>query len=78
MDYNVYIMYSAKIDKYYIGHTSDIEMRLKEHNEPNLYNNWSKQGIPWSLKFIINCNSKSQAIKIENHIDVYKRQIKIH
>lgn len=39
-----------------------------EHNEPNIYKNWSKQGIPWELKLEIKCESKSQAIKIENHI----------
>lgn len=68
MNYSVYILYSQKIDKYYTGFTSDVEARLKEHNEPSLFNNWSKQGAPWILKFTINCESKSQAIRIENHI----------
>ncbi len=32
MCYNVYILYSASADRYYIGQTADINDRLKRHN----------------------------------------------
>ncbi|MFP4042588.1 MAG: GIY-YIG nuclease family protein [Bacteroidales bacterium] len=28
----VYILYSENFDKYYVGHTNNIERRLQEHN----------------------------------------------
>ncbi|RLD73871.1 MAG: GIY-YIG nuclease family protein, partial [Bacteroidetes bacterium] len=31
MKYCVYIIYSFKLDKFYIGETSDLEKRLEEH-----------------------------------------------
>ena len=30
--YDLYIIYSERIDQYYIGHTKDIEDRLERHN----------------------------------------------
>jgi len=30
----VYILYSQKYDRYYIGHSPDVDKRLKEHNNP--------------------------------------------
>jgi putative endonuclease len=32
MDFIVYIIYSQKIDRYYIGYTEDIDNRLMQHN----------------------------------------------
>ncbi len=32
MSYNFYILYSATLNKYYIGHSSDLENRIKKHN----------------------------------------------
>ncbi len=32
MAFSVYILYSARADRYYVGHTSDVERRLLSHN----------------------------------------------
>ena len=68
--YHVYILYSRSSDTYYTGYTSlKPEKRLERHNE-----GWSrstKHGIPWELKHTEPFESKSEAIKRENHI---KRQ----
>ena len=32
MPYYFYVLYSQKLDRYYIGHTSDVEGRLRRHN----------------------------------------------
>jgi putative endonuclease len=32
MLFYVYIIYSRKLDKYYVGHTEDIAKRLEQHN----------------------------------------------
>ncbi|HYD20477.1 MAG TPA: GIY-YIG nuclease family protein [Flavipsychrobacter sp.] len=33
MIYSVYIIFSAKLDKYYVGYTEDLMVRLAQHNE---------------------------------------------
>jgi putative endonuclease len=46
---HIYILFSQKINKYYIGSTTDLDRRLMEHN-------WGKEkftstGIPWVLVY---------------------------
>jgi putative endonuclease len=40
----VYILYSEKLDKYYVGSTNDLLRRLNDHNRGKT--NYSKQGVP--------------------------------
>ena len=59
-------MYSAKLDKYYTGHTSNIKLRLERHND-----GWSrstKAGIPWKIVYKETYNTKSEAMKREYEI----------
>jgi putative endonuclease len=44
----VYIIYSQKLDKYYIGACTDLERRLYEHNIG--HSKFTSTGIPWVLK----------------------------
>jgi len=32
MEYCCYILYSSKLDRYYVGHTEDIDLRIIQHN----------------------------------------------
>jgi putative endonuclease len=64
----VYILYSAKLAKYYIGRTEDVELRLKFHNEPIESRKFTAKGIPWELKIAIPCQSLDQATKLESFI----------
>ncbi|WP_391561010.1 GIY-YIG nuclease family protein [Mucilaginibacter achroorhodeus] len=32
MEYFCYIIYSERLDKYYVGHTENLNTRLKQHN----------------------------------------------
>jgi putative endonuclease len=41
------ILYSSKLDKYYIGSTIDMERRLFEHNRGK--EKFTKMGIPWVI-----------------------------
>ncbi|MDX9772083.1 MAG: GIY-YIG nuclease family protein [Bacteroidales bacterium] len=47
--YSVYIMYSEKINKCYIGYSSDIEERLRKHN--NASKGFTNAGRPWRLVY---------------------------
>ena len=45
--YYVYVLYSEKLNKRYIGSTQDIARRLREHNFGK--SKFTKVGIPWKL-----------------------------
>ncbi len=56
-----YILQSDLNKHYYIGHTSNLEIRLQRHNA-----GWSKStksGIPWKIVYSQEFNTKSEAIK---------------
>ena len=68
----VYILFSKSIDRYYIGHTSDVLRRLDEHNNPVESSKYTAKGIPWSLVLSFEISpSKGEAIKVERF---FKRQ----
>jgi putative endonuclease len=45
----VYIIYSVKINKYYVGACTDLVRRLHEHNTG--HSKFTSTGRPWELKF---------------------------
>ncbi len=61
-----YILYSNKINKYYVGYTSDLELRILRHNSG--WGKYSSRGTPWKLVYFEKFASKSEAIKRENQI----------
>ena len=64
----VYIIKSKKTNAFYIGETDDLENRIHWHNNLKLNTNTTKSGIPWEFFYTINCESRSQARKIEKHL----------
>ena len=64
----VYVLYSRILDQFYIGQTVDINSRIKEHNNGVYKKGFTKRTDDWQLFYSIPCNSRSIAIKIENHI----------
>ena len=67
MEHNVYILYSSKLNKYYIGYSQDVSKRLAFHNSP-LNKIWSKRGQPWELKVVLGFADKTSALKAERYI----------
>jgi len=45
--YVVYILFSTKIDKYYVGYTNDLDRRISEHNRCK--GKFTDRGIPWII-----------------------------
>ena len=45
----MYILFSEKVNKYYIGACIDLERRLYEHNIG--HSKFTSTGIPWQLKY---------------------------
>jgi len=65
--YYVYILYSRKIDKYYIGYSENPQKRLEFHNSE--FNKiWSRRGQPWELRLTIKFDTKTEALHSERFI----------
>ncbi|MGB5170453.1 GIY-YIG nuclease family protein [Eudoraea sp.] len=66
MNYEVYILYSKKLDRYYVGQTENIDLRLRVHNTRG--KKYTSKGIPWILIKSYKCNSRSEAVSLETKI----------
>jgi putative endonuclease len=71
----VYILYSESLDKYYIGHTSNLEERLKKHN--NRHKGFTGKNGYWKVVYTEHYGSKSEAMKREREIKSWKSRVKI-
>ncbi|MBS1947712.1 MAG: GIY-YIG nuclease family protein [Bacteroidetes bacterium] len=61
-----YILFSKKLNKYYIGSTKDISLRIKRHN--NSTEKFTSTGVPWELKYFERFSTLSEARKRETEI----------
>ncbi len=68
----LYILYSEKIDKYYIGITGDIEKRIEFHNR--MGKGWTAKGRPWKIKFTKEFQNRKDAQFWERKIKKLKRR----
>src|SRR5687767_10870477 len=75
MSYCVYILYSSKLNRYYIGMTENLELRLQFHNAPIESRKFTSKGIPWTLQASIPCDSKSQALRLEQFVKRMKSRV---
>src|SRR3954464_11090819 len=57
----VYIIYSAKVNKYYVGACTNLERRLYEHNIG--HSTFTSTGIPWELRYTEQFASLQEAKK---------------
>ena len=68
----LYIIYSKKIDKYYVGETSDPQNRLKQHNGHYFKTNFTKAASDWELVLTFQCDTKKNAVFLERFIKKMK------
>jgi putative endonuclease len=66
MSFFVYILYSEKFDKYYIGQTSSIEERLLLHNSKKVQS--TAPYVPWVLVMYITKDTRSESMGLEKKI----------
>jgi putative endonuclease len=72
----VYILYSVRSDRYYIGQSEDVFKRLYEHNHPLRNSKYCSKHIPWKL--VLNfevSSSRSDAMMVERFIKKQKSRI---
>jgi len=72
MQYYIYILYSIKLDRYYIGSTADVSDRLKKHNRSR--QGFTSTGKPWILLYTEECNSKTGALRREKQLKSWKNR----
>ena len=63
MVFFIYIIYSEKRDKYYIGYTANLRTRVEKHNLGATRS--TRSGIPWILVYSEEFENKSDAMKRE-------------
>ena len=66
----VYILFSDRINSYYVGSTNDLAERLKRHNSGR--STFTKRGIPWLLIYKKKYSTKSEAYQAELYIKSQK------
>jgi putative endonuclease len=64
--YYVYIIYSQKLDRYYIGYSENLAKRLLEHNSGA--STYTSKAQDWELKYQIPFNSREEALREEKRI----------
>ena len=62
----VYILYSEKFDKFYIGQTADFDNRLQRHNKG--YEKATSPYIPWEMLLYLEKNSRKEAMELEKKL----------
>jgi putative endonuclease len=66
MLFTVYVIYSEKLNRYYIGYTTDIEKRMTEHNRG--ISAFTSKASDWVLKWKKEFTSRESAMQEERRI----------
>ncbi len=69
-----YIIYSAKLSKYYVGARINLQRRLYEHNIG--HSKFTATGLPWILKY----NEEFETLQLakKRETEIKKRKSKIY
>ncbi len=70
--YYVYILYSVEKNRLYTGQTQDYLKRLERHNAGREKS--TKPFIPWTLAILITLDSRSDAMRLEKKIKLFKKR----
>ena len=70
MDYTVYIIYSQKLDRYYVGYTEDLPFRLEQHN--NRMSAYTSKANDWKAVYRESFSTRKEAHKRERQIKTKK------
>ena len=64
----LYILYSKKLDRYYVGETSDVEFRLQLHLKKSFSKSFTSKSNDWEIVLVYEANSKENAVYLERFI----------
>ena len=71
----VYILHSEKVNKYYVGETDNIELRLLKHNNHSYQDSFTKIAEDWEVVLLFKCASREQAIRLEKFVKKMKSKV---
>ena len=66
----LYILFSASLNKYYIGHTSNLEERLQKHLSD--HNGFTAKAKDWTIVYTETFGEKQSAAVREKQIKLWK------
>lgn len=75
MTNQVYILYSRKFSRFYVGVSTDVQRRLTQHN--NKETPFTAGGVPWVLIWSTTKHSVSEAEILERKLKNLTRERKI-
>jgi putative endonuclease len=64
--YYTYILFSTKLNQYYIGSTNNLERRLNDHNTGQ--SKHTSKGMPWIVVFTKEFATRVEAVGLEMSI----------
>ncbi|MDO1501537.1 GIY-YIG nuclease family protein [Winogradskyella maritima] len=64
----LYIIYSKKLDKYYVGETVDLEERVLQHNTKHYKSSFTSSTSDWILKLSFQTINRTDALFLETFI----------
>jgi putative endonuclease len=70
-----YILYSEKVNGYYVGETDNIELRLFKHNNHSYVGSFTRIADDWKLVLKFECHSRNQALLLEKFIKKMKSKV---
>ena len=73
--YFIYILYSEKLDKFYIGSTENIQERLKKHLSN--HKGFTAKAKDWKVVYFEEFSSKTEALKREKQLKNWKSNVRI-
>jgi putative endonuclease len=68
----VYILYSLKLNRYYIGSCFIFGERFKQHLDKEMENSFTSKADDWELYYKVDSLKAEQARAIERHIKAMK------
>jgi putative endonuclease len=72
MTYYFYILYSKKLDKFYLGHTKDLDDRLRRHNSH--HKGFTGKANDWKIIYSEHYSSKQLAYNRELTVKKWKNR----
>jgi putative endonuclease len=71
----LYIIYSPKTDKFYVGETTNVEQRLALHNQHSFKKAFTTSAKNWVIKLSFECKSREEALDLERFIKRMKSKV---
>ena len=64
--YYIYVLYSIKFERYYVGMTNKVERRIIEHNNFKVQS--TKAYVPWEVVYVEEYSTRQEARKREKYL----------